>query len=841
MKSKLFFTLALTFLFTSLLGQNEPITEANYRLAEQFSPTKVKRMVFSTSVRPNWMKTGDKFWYSYKTSNGTNYYIVDLNNQSKIKMFDNDRMAAMLTLITKDPYDGQHLPEIKPEFKKDDTVFQFDVKSSQEEEIEKKDTTQSDSTKSDANKKSKKKKTEKKVFHLEYNLKTGELYEIEDWEEEKKDPKWANISPNGEYVIFSRNYNLYWIDKDNYEKAKNEEEGEKDSTIVEHQLTFDGKQHYAYGGGYTAGENDDEKKIKKESEKRRRARIYWSQDSRKFALIRYDQRDVKTLWVIDVLANPRPELESYKYTMPGEENNTQEELRVFTMSDTSRKQYDVQAFNDQSLTRHREIKTNKEKIEDYVATTWLSKTSDKLYFTRRSRDLYKMDICELNLATGEINIIIKERMNTYLEQKTLHMIGNGNEFIHWSERDGWAHLYLYDGNGNVKKQLTSGPWHVSNIEKVDAKNRVVYFTANGKENDENPYYTHLYRVNFDGTGLKVLNAGNYNHHAQMSDSYKYFINNFSRVNTTPKSEIRDNNGDVVLQLETADLSNLFAAGYKFPEIFKAKAADGITDIYGVIYKPFNFDSTKSYPLIQYVYPGPQTEGVNSSFSARMDRTDRFAQLGFIVVTLGNRGGHPDRSKWYHTYSYGNLRDYGLADKVAGIQQLADRHPFIDRERVGIYGHSGGGFMSTAALLNYPEIYDVAVSSAGNHDNQIYNRWWSEKHHGVERVEDDEGNVEWEYDIDSNIELAPYLKGKLLLTTGDVDNNVHPAATIRMAEALIEANKRFDFFLYPGQRHGYGSMNNYWFWQRAEYFAEHLLGDARGAADVDELNARSERR
>src|SRR6056297_1114086 len=204
MKSKLFFTLALTFLFTSLLGQNEPITEANYRLAEQFSPTKVKKMVFSTSVRPNWMKTGDKFWYSYKTSNGTNYYIVDLNNKSKKKMFDNDRMAAMLTLITKDPYDGKHLPKIKPKFKKDDTVFQFDVKSSQEEKITKKDTTQADTTKSVADKNEKKKKPEKKVFHLEYNLNTGKLYEIEDWKEEKEDPKWANISPNGEYVIFSR-------------------------------------------------------------------------------------------------------------------------------------------------------------------------------------------------------------------------------------------------------------------------------------------------------------------------------------------------------------------------------------------------------------------------------------------------------------------------------------------------------------------------------------------------------------------------------------------------------------------------------------------------------------
>jgi dipeptidyl aminopeptidase/acylaminoacyl peptidase len=840
MNQKFLQTLVMIFFFTSLFGQNEPITEANYRLAEQFSPTKIKRMVFSTSVRPNWMETGDKFWYSYQTSTGTNYYMVDLNTKTKREMFDNDRMAAMLTLITKDPYDGQHLPEIKPKFKKGDSVFQFDVTSSQDEKEkeadieEKADSTQTDSTKKSVDKKSKKKKPEKKIFHLEYNLSTGKLYEIEDWKEEKKDPEWANISPNGEYIIFSRDYNLYWMDKENYEKAKNEEEDEKDSTIVEHQLTFDGEQYYAYGGGYTPGDNDDEEKIKKESEKRRRAWIYWSQDSKKFGLVRYDQRKVKTLWVIDVLANPRPELESYKYTMPGEKENTQEELWVFTMSDTSRKQYDVKAFNDQSIRIHNEIKTNKEKIEDYVPLTWLSETSDKIYFTRKSRDLYKLDVCELNLSTGEVRVIIEERMNTYIEQKTLHMLGNGNEFIHWSERDGWAHLYLYDGNGNVKKQLTSGPWHVSGIEKLDEKNRVVYFTANGKEKDENPYYNHLYKVNLDGTGLKLLNQGNYNHDAEMSDSYKYFVNNFSRVNTIPKSEIRDNNGNVILQLETADLSNLFAAGYKFPEIFKAKAADGITDIYGVMYKPFDFDSTKKYPLIQYVYPGPQTEAVNTSFSSRMDRTDRFAQLGFVVVTLGNRGGHPNRSKWYHNYGYGDLRDYGLADKKYVAEQLAQQHKYIDIEKVGICGHSGGGFMSTAALCQYPDFYKVAVSSAGNHDNSIYNRWWSETHHGVKEEIDDDGNSKFLYEIETNPQLAKNLKGKLLLVHGDIDNNVHPGNTIRMANALIKANKRFDVFIMPGQRHGFGKYTEYFFWLKADYFCKHLIGDYSISTDIFEM-------
>jgi dipeptidyl aminopeptidase/acylaminoacyl peptidase len=253
-----------------------------------------------------------------------------------------------------------------------------------------------------------------------------------------------------------------------------------------------------------------------------------------------------------------------------------------------------------------------------------------------------------------------------------------------------------------------------------------------------------------------------------------------------------------MDLETADLKQLFATGYQFPEPYTVKADDGITDLYGVIYKPFDFDSTKQYPLLEYVYPGPQTEAVNKSFSARMNRTDRMAQLGFIVITVGNRGGHPARSKWYHNYGYGNLRDYGLADKKAAAEQLADRHDFIDIDRVGIYGHSGGGFMSTAAMLVYPDFFKVAVSSAGNHDNSIYNRWWSEKHHGIEEILNPDTTVTFKYKIDKNQSLANNLKGKLLLATGDIDNNVHPAATIRMAEALIKANKRFDFFLFPGR-------------------------------------------
>jgi dipeptidyl aminopeptidase/acylaminoacyl peptidase len=434
-----------------------------------------------------------------------------------------------------------------------------------------------------------------------------------------------------------------------------------------------------------------------------------------------------------------------------------------------------------------------------------------------------------------VKTLIPERLNTYVEVRRPGLVYACNEIIEWSERDGWAHFYLYDGNGNLKNRITSGSFHCEDIVNVDEKKRVLYFTASGREPNEDPYYLHLYRVNFDGSGLRLLNAGEFEHGVSMNDDNSFYVDNYSKVNAGPRSALYNTEGKKLMDLETTDLSSLMATGYKFPQVFRVKADDGITDLYGVMYKPFDFDSTKKYPVIEYVYPGPQTEAVNKSFSRGMDRVDRLAQIGFIVVTVGNRGGNPSRSKWYHTFGYGNLRDYGLADKKAAVEQLADRYSFIDINRVGICGHSGGGFMSTAAMLVYPDFFKVAVSSSGNHDNSIYNRWWSEKHHGVRESIGDKGDTSFAYNIDKNPDLAKNLKGHLLLTTGDVDNNVHPANTIRMVNALIRANKRFDFLLLPGQRHAYGDMTEYFFWKMADYFSEYLLGDSNRPVNIVEMD------
>ena len=395
-------------------------------------------------------------------------------------------------------------------------------------------------------------------------------------------------------------------------------------------------------------------------------------------------------------------------------------------------------------------------------------------------------------------------------------------------------LYLYDMNGNLINPITEGAFHVDEVVAVNDKEKKVYFTAQGYNKDENPYYSHLFSVGYDGKGLKQLDKGDLNGRFHVAEDGSAFIANSSRVDTVPTSIIYNAAGKQLNHLETADLSRLFDAGYKYPERFKVKAADGITDLYGVMYKPFDFDSTKCYPLIEYVYPGPQTEAVNESWSSGMNRIDRLAQMGFIVITIGNRGGHPNRSKWYHNFGYGNLRDYGLADKKVAAQQLIARHSFIDGERVGIHGHSGGGFMSTAAILYYPDFFKAAVSCAGNHDNRIYNRWWSEKHHGI-KENINETDTTFAYRISNNQELASRLKGHLMLVTGDMDNNVNPANTIRVINALIRANKRFDILLLPGQRHSFSDMDEYFFWKMADHFCRYLLGESKTEVDIKEIN------
>jgi dipeptidyl aminopeptidase/acylaminoacyl peptidase len=821
MRKQLFLALFALPLF--LFGQQR----ANYDLAARFSPKKLDKMIFSLSVDPHWLKQSNKFWYVYETSEGKQWMIVDPTKNEKKQMFDKEQLAAALTKIVKDPFDAQHLPIDSLKFIKDENWIQFEIKST------------IDIDKPGATKKDAKPEKIKKVFYFEYNLNTAQLNELVDFKKPKRKPNWANMAPDQSKVVFGRNNNLYFMDKANYEKALVNEE---DSTIVETAITKDGIQNFGWhsDGGVT---NVDAEKNKN---KRKPVFGYWSENSKQLAIVKVDNRKVKDLWVINSIADPRPTLETYKYWMPGEKEAPVDHLMIVDMVNYTNKEINVSQYKDQDIAMWNKSAAVNSRDDEFRPMIWLG-TNDQLYLARTSRDLKKIDQCVVNTITGEVKVLVAESMNTSIEIKKPELIKNGAELIEWSERDGWAHLYLYDGLGKLKNQITQGAWHVEEVIGVDETKRVVYFTANGKESlagggKEDPYYMHLYKINLDGTGLQLLNAGNFDHSVSLNDNNSYFVNNASRVNTTPVSTLHSADGRKIMDLETADLRSLFATGYKFPETFKVKADDGITDLYGVMYKPYDFDSTKKYPIIEYVYPGPQTESVNKTFSKGMDRIDRLAQLGFVVVTMGNRGGHPARSKWYHNYGYGNLRDYGLADKKATVEQLADRFTFIDRNKVGIHGHSGGGFMSTAAMLVYPDIFKVAVSNAGNHDNSVYNRWWSEKHHGVKENISDKGDTTFSYMIDKNPDLAKNLKGKLLLIHGEIDNNVHPANTLRVVNALIKANKRFDMLILPTQRHGFGDMNEYWFWRTADYFSKYLLGDhTERSVDIDELNRDIERK
>ncbi len=537
--------------------------------------------------------------------------------------------------------------------------------------------------------------------------------------------------------------------------------------------------------------------------------------------------------------------------MPGEANVPQSEISVFDRETKAMVKMKVDKFKDQTVS----VATMPARAgagggrggqgggagggQDAPPPQWLSETPDRVYFTRTSRDQKKVDVCVASPDSGEVKVLIEERLNTYIETRPLRLINKGQELIHWSERTGWGHYYLYDAaTGALKNAISSGEFVTTGLEGIDEKARVAFITAVGREANEDPYYPHLYRVNLDGSGIKLLNPGDASHATSLAESTRYFVDNSSRVNSTPAAALYDSLGALISPLETTDVVALQDAGFKFPEPFRTKADDGITDLFGVMYKPFDFDPAKKYPVILYVYPGPQTESVTKTFNPR-SQSMSLAQYGFIVVEVGNRGGNPLRSKWYHNYGYGNLRDYGLADKKATVEQLARKYPYIDINKVGIWGHSGGGFMTAAALLVYPDFFKVGWSESGNHENNIYNNTWSEKNHGLKEVVDKDGKVTFEYDIERNSELAKNLKGRLALITGDIDNNVHPANTYRLADALIKANKRFEFYLIPGQRHAYATSGSWVNMMRADYFCRWLLGQSADSVDIVELNRENE--
>jgi dipeptidyl aminopeptidase/acylaminoacyl peptidase len=746
--------------------------KADFQAAEKFSAANLATRTGDLAVQPVWIEENDIFWYSYKMPSGKNWWYVEAAKKNKQPLFDSRYMATQLHLLTKKPYNELDLPikELKFE-KKSITRFTFQIDS----------------------------------VKFSYDMVSRTLA-IKDTIHKKdfKEPRWAAFSPDSVWFAYALNHNLYIMKRH-----------DKDSVGI--QLTTDGEQYFSY-----ARNSSDTARNKKQYPV-----VRWFKNSEKLFAERSDVRKVRDLFVIDVLASPRPKLETYRYSMPGEEFVPQDHISVFDVATRGRVDINLDKWKDQT-----------------IEVRWSSqKSADKLIVVRKDRPLKKLDVCLVNAVTGEVKVLFSEEIWPYFnnDYAQLSVLNEGNDLIWWSERTGWGQLYHYDGNGKMLNQISDGYFVTGNVQQIDTLNRMIYFEAFGREKEIHPYYSLTYKASIDRGGMNLVTKEDASHSMSMSKSSKYYVDNFSRVDLEPRSVLRDNNGNILMELERPDLSELYRTGWKKPETFRVKAKDGVTDLFGVMYKPFDFDSTRKYPVISYVYPGPQTESVPYTFSVSGRYNVALAQLGFIVVNFGHRGGSPQRSHYYHSFGYDDLRDYALADDKYGIEQLADICPYIDINRVGIYGHSGGGFMSTAALLSYPDFYDVAVSSAGNHDNNIYNQWWGETHDGVEEVEKkvklkegetgDTVKISFKAEIKKNQDLAGKLKGHLLLVHGDIDNNVHPGNTIRVADALIKANKRFDMMIMPGQRHSFGNYAVYFERLMWYYFAEHLLDDYRTNVDL----------
>jgi dipeptidyl aminopeptidase/acylaminoacyl peptidase len=449
----------------------------------------------------------------------------------------------------------------------------------------------------------------------------------------------------------------------------------------------------------------------------------------------------------------------------------------------------------------------------------------QLAFVSTSRDHKEETLKIADAATGEVHDVIHEKVATFFESGNgrinWHYLPASNEIIWFSERDNWGQLYLYDltGMNKGKNQITSGEGNVTQIVKVDEQARVIYFYGVGKEKGRDPYFIHFYRVDFDGKNQKLLTPDDGNHSVALSPSGKYFVDTYSKPDVPPATALRDSDGKLIAPLEKADISKLLATGWQPPQPIAVKCRDGVTDCYGLMFKPTKLDPSKKYPIVNHIYPGPQTGSVGSrNFSVARGDAQALAELGFVVVEIDGMGT-PWRSKKFHEAYFGDMGDNTLPDQVSGMKDLGKRYSWIDLDRVGIYGHSGGGYATAGAMFHYPNFFKVGISESGNHDNREYEDDWAEKWQGLL---DKTGDGKTNYDSQANQNFAKDLKGHLLLAHGTMDNNVPPYNTLLVVSELVKANKDFDLILFPNRPHGYGPDANYMMRKRWDYFVRWLL-------------------
>ena len=614
--------------------------------------------------------------------------------------------------------------------------------------------------------------------------------------ESKKALENESISPNGKLAAYIDTYNLWVRDLESDEKT---------------QLTFDGIQDYGYATNNAGWTKSDGAVLK------------WSPNSDKIATFQQDARGVGMMYLTSTNVG-HPTLEAWKHPLPGDKIIFKIERVIIHLAN---KPKTVRLKMDKDFQRGSTTDHIADRNSILLDAQW-NKEGTKFAFVSGSRDHKIAHLQIADATTGAVESIHKEEVATYYESgvdsENWSVLFDSNEFIWYSEKSNWGHLYLYDlTTKELKNQITTGDWIVKETINIDQQNRQIYFKAGGKE-EGNPYHNYYYKVNFDGSNLINLTPSKGTHTATFSSDYSTIVDTYSTIKNPPISVVRNGNGAKIMDLETADISDLKAKNWQEPIEFSAKARDNKTEVYGLLFLPSHYDESKKYPVLNYIYPGPQSGSVGTyNFSPIRRDFQAVSELGFIVVAV-DAMGTPMRSKSFHDAYYGNMGDNGLPDNITAIKQLAKIYKGMDLEKVGIWGHSGGGFASTRAVFEYSDFYDVAVSGSGNHDNRNYEADWGEKWQGLLV----EGNIEGKadgttnYDNQANQLIAQNLKGKLLITHGSVDDNVPPSNTMLVVEALIKANKDFDMIMFPNKRHGYGDMTNYMTRKRWDYFVTHLL-------------------
>ncbi len=723
-------------------------------------------LVFGTGIRPNWLD-GGQLWYRNAFPEGNEFIMVDPGRKTRERAFDHERLAEALSNAAGEPYAPFDLPFTTFDLEAGGSGISFDVGA--------------------------------RTYRCDirsYQC-TSERRQIGDSETPQAGPQARRaspdvISPDGAKAAFIRDHNLWARDV---------------ITGQETQLTTDGVEDFGYATNNAGWTKSD------------RPVLLWSPDSKKIATFQHDGRGVGMMYLVSTTVG-HPELEAWKYPLPEDSVIFRiDRVVIHLVGPGAPRVVRLNMPPDQ----HRSTLCDHIYCSGTFADVEWAPDGSELAFVSSSRDHKEAYLRVADPETGAVRDILDEKVETYFESGegmvNWHFLPESDEVIWFSERSDWGHLYLYDlQTGDLKHPITSGDWRVLQLRHMDLGNRTLYFTGAGREPGD-PYFQYLYSVSMDGGEVHLLTPDSANHTITLSPDGEYFIDAYSTPVNPGATVVRDMRGRERVTLETGDISQLEAAGWQPSIPFTVKARNEVTDLHGIMYKPSRLDPSLKYPVVNYLYPGPQSGSVGSrSFSAARREHQAMAELGFIVVTL-DAMGTPGRSKSFHDIYYGNMGDNGLPDQIAAIKQLAARHPWMDLDRVGIWGHSGGGFASTAGILRYPDFYKVAVSQAGNHDNRNYEDDWGEKWQGLLETFAD-GTTS--YDNQANQLVAGKLKGKLLLAHGTMDNNVPPYNTMVVVDALIEANKDFDFILFPNRRHGFGN-EPYMMRRRWDYFVKHLLG------------------